>query len=99
MALQLLTNNLASIYPAQHAGLFAQAYAVYDSVESKVVSIDVSKAAGQAKEWVVEHPYQTGLYVAGGVVIAVPDLVVVPVLGAAGFTAKGVAGGELTRVN
>jgi hypothetical protein len=99
MTLQHVIDSLPSIYPAQQADLFAKAYAVCDSVKDKVVSIDVPEAAVQAKEWVVEHPYQTGFYVASGIVIVVPGLVAAPVLGAAGFTAEGVAGGELARVN
>lgn len=99
MALQHVMDSLPSIYPTQQAELFTKAYILCDSVKTRAASIDVHQVALEAKAWVFEHPYQTGFYVASGVIIVVPGLVAAPALGAAGFTTEGVAGGELACSN
>jgi hypothetical protein len=49
--------------------------------------------AQAAKDWVTEHPYQTAMHVANGVIVCTPAAVTVPIFTALGFTAAGPAAG------
>ena len=93
MAFIRVKDNLPSISHDQPIELLNKAYRLCASAKDKASSIDVPQLVSDAKEWGVEHPYQTGFYVASGVLMAAPGLATVPVLGLAGFTAEGVAGG------
>ncbi len=99
MALKHIKDSLPSINRERQAELLTKAYAVCASAKDKASGIDVPQVALQAKDWVVKHPIKTGCYVTSGVIIVVPGLVAAPALGVAGFTAEGIAGGELACVN
>jgi hypothetical protein len=58
------------------------------------LKMNVAVPAAQAvKEWVTEHPYQTAMHVANGVILCTPAAVTVPIFSALGFTAAGPAAG------
>ncbi len=99
MALKRVKDNLPWINPEQQRELLTKINGVCVSAKDKAANIDVPQLVSEAKDWVVEHPYKTGFYVTSGVVFIVPGLVAAPALGAAGFTAEGIAGGKFASVN
>jgi hypothetical protein len=50
-------------------------------------------AALAVKNWVAEHPYQTAMHVANGVILCTPAAVTVPLFSAIGMTTQGPAAG------
>lgn len=44
--------------------------------------------------WVTDHPYQTAMHVANGVILCTPAAVTVPIFSALGFSAVGPAAGN-----
>ena len=98
MALKRVKDSLPAINRERSAEVLAKAYGACASVKDKAASIDVPQVASAAKDWMAEHPYRTGFYVASGVLLVVPGLATAPALGLAGFSAQGVAGGRLSLV-
>jgi hypothetical protein len=45
------------------------------------------------RDWVTEHPYQTAMHVANGVILCTPAAVTVPIFSALGFSTVGPAAG------
>ncbi|KAI0391914.1 hypothetical protein F5Y17DRAFT_438814 [Xylariaceae sp. FL0594] len=52
-------------------------------------------ALANATHWVASHPVQAAAVGGGAVLVAAPMAAAAPVLGAAGFGAKGVVGGSV----
>jgi hypothetical protein len=55
-------------------------------------------AVNAVTTWVTNHPYQTAMHIANGVILCTPAAVTVPIFSALGFSAAGpAAGNALTR--
>lgn len=44
--------------------------------------------------WITDHPYQTAMHVANGVILCTPAAITVPVFSALGFSTVGPAAGK-----
>lgn len=62
-------------------------------------NVDIPQLTTEAIKWMAEHPGWAIYYAANGVVFLAPGLVAAPALGAAGFTAKGIAAGKFASMN
>ncbi len=65
------------------------------AAKKNVLGIKEAELPGEIAQWIRDHPGQTAFIIAAGIVFFAPDLITAPVLASLGFTAGGVAAGEL----
>lgn len=92
MALKLINDLVPSINQEQP---IAAVYSACTIFKEKTLNLDLAQISSYALNYMSSNPVQTGIYATGAVLSFAPGVVTAPVLGVIGFTAEGVAAGEL----